>query len=37
MGENSLIASGYAEQRADEASLHLLELLDNNSKNNIAV
>ena len=27
MGKNSLIASGYAQQRADEASLYLLNLL----------
>ena len=27
MGRNSLIASGYAQQRADEASINLIELL----------
>ena len=27
MGKNSLIASGYAQQRADEASLYLLDFL----------
>ena len=30
MGKNSLIASGYAQQRADEASLYLLDLLKRN-------
>ncbi len=33
MGKNSLIASGYAQQRADEASIHLIQLLRRNSKN----
>ena len=27
MGKNNLIASGYAQQRADEASLYLLDIL----------
>ena len=36
MGKNSLIASGYAQQRADEASIHLLELLNENNKENVA-
>lgn len=31
MGKNSLIASGYAQQRADEASIHLIELLNTHS------
>ena len=32
MGKNSLIASGYAQQRADEASVYLLKLLHKNDK-----
>jgi hypothetical protein len=32
MGKNSLIASGYAQQRADEASVYLLKLLQKNDK-----
>ena len=32
MGRNSLIASGYAQQRADEASVYLLKLLQKNDK-----
>jgi len=36
MGKNSLIASGYAQQRADEASIHLLELLSENNKEDVA-
>ena len=36
MGKNSLIASGYAQQRADEASIHLLELLNENNKEDVA-
>ena len=32
MGKNSLIASGYAQQRADEASIYLLELLKQSNK-----
>ena len=35
MGKNSLIASGYAHQRADEASIHLLGLLNNTKKDGI--
>ena len=35
MGKNSLIASGYAQQRADEASIHLLGLLKQNNKKNV--
>jgi hypothetical protein len=27
-GKNSLIASGYAQQRADEASIYLLDILN---------
>ena len=36
MGKNSLIASGYAQQRADEASIHLLELLNKSNKQDVA-
>ena len=36
MGKNSLIASGYAQQRADEASIYLLELLNKNKKEDVA-
>ena len=36
MGKNSLIASGYAQQRADEASIHLLELLNQSNKEDVA-
>ena len=36
MGKNSLIASGYAQQRADEASMHLLELLNKSNKQDVA-
>ena len=36
MGKNSLIASGYAQQRADEASIHLLELLNQNNREDVA-
>ena len=32
MGKNSLIASGYAQQRADEASVYLLKLLKKQDK-----
>ena len=32
MGKNSLIASGYAQQRDDEASIYLLELLKQSNK-----
>ena len=35
MGKNSLIASGYAQQRADEASIHLLGLLKQSNKENV--
>ena len=35
MGKNSLIASGYAQQRADEASLYLLDLLKRNPDQSI--
>ena len=35
MGKNSLIASGYAQQRADEASIHLLGLLKKSNKENV--
>ena len=34
MGKNSLIASGYAQQRADEASLYLLDFLKTNPNKN---
>ena len=33
---NRLIASGYAQQRADEASIHLLELLNKSNKQDVA-
>jgi len=36
MGKNSLIASGYAQQRADEASVYLLSLLNENKIKDIA-
>ena len=36
MGKNSLIASGYAQQRADEASVYLLGLLHENKINDVA-
>jgi len=36
MGKNSLIASGYAQQRADEASVYLLSLLHGNKINDVA-
>ena len=36
MGKNSLIASGYAQQRADEASVYLLGLLHKNKINDVA-
>ena len=36
MGRNSLIASGYAQQRADEASINLIELLKTYRKINVA-
>ena len=36
MGRNSLIASGYAEQRADEASINLIELLEKYKNKNVA-
>ena len=36
MGKNSLIASGYAEQRADEASINLIELLEKYKNTNVA-
>jgi len=36
MGKNSLIASGYAQQRADEASDYLLSLLNENKIKDIA-
>ena len=36
MGKNSLIASGYSQQRADEASINLIELLNKYKKINVA-
>ena len=36
MGKNSLIASGYAQQRADEASINLIELLNKYKKIDVA-
>ena len=36
MGRNSLIASGYAQQRADEASINLIELLKTYKNINVA-
>ncbi len=36
MGRNSLIASGYAQQRADEASINLIELLKTYRNTNVA-
>ena len=36
MGRNSLIASGYAQQRADEASINLIELLKTYRNINVA-
>ena len=36
MGRNSLIASGYAQQRADEASINLIELLKKYRNINVA-
>ena len=36
MGRNSLIASGYAQQRADEASINLIELLKRYRNTNVA-
>ncbi len=36
MGKNSLIASGYSQQRADEASIHLIELLNKYKKIDVA-
>jgi 3-deoxy-D-manno-octulosonic-acid transferase len=36
MGRNSLIASGYAQQRADEASINLIELLKTYRNKNVA-
>ena len=36
MGRNSLIASGYAQQRADEASINLIELLKTYRNSNVA-
>ncbi len=36
MGKNSLIASGYAQQRADEASIHLIELLSQSNNDDVA-
>ena len=37
MGKNSLIASGYAQQRADEASLYLLDFLKTNPNKNVSM
>ena len=37
MGKNSLIASGYAQQRADEASLYLLDFLKINPNKNVSM
>jgi hypothetical protein len=37
MGKNSLIASGYAQQRADEASLYLLDFLKKNPNKNVSM
>ena len=37
MGKNSLIASGYAQQRADEASIYLLRLLKKQDKEKATV
>ena len=37
MGKNSLIASGYAQQRADEASVYLLKLLKKQDKEKATV
>ena len=37
MGKNSLIASGYAQQRADEASVYLLKLLKKQDKEKVTV
>ena len=36
MGRNSLIASGYAQQRADEASIYLLDILNKNKIEDVA-
>ena len=36
MGRNSLIASGYAQQRADEASVYLLNILNKNKIEDVA-
>jgi hypothetical protein len=36
MGKNSLIASGYAQQRADEASIYLLDILNKNKIEDVA-
>ena len=37
MSKNSLIASGYAQQRADEASVYLLKLLKEQDKEKVTL